>query len=109
MDIVWDSLLQMLFMNTRFREGILKSIVLPPESSDSTPSIPVTEEQTKEYYNNHLVYQLQKMFLHLEHGNQRAFLPTDWVYAYKDETNVVPIDVKQQQDAQEFFQVWLVY
>jgi hypothetical protein len=73
------------------REGIL-SIQVPPNQSEYT-------------VRNDIVLQLQKLFSHLKYSEQRAYSPDDWVYAYKDEAGILPVNVSQQQDAQEFFQV----
>lgn len=54
---------------------------------------------------NHYVAQLQKMFLYLQFSRKKAFSPDDWVYCYKDESGLNPINVLHQQDAQEFLQV----
>jgi hypothetical protein len=52
-----------------------------------------------------LAYHLQVMFQHLQHSTRKAISPDGWVYAYKDETGNKPVNVTQQQDAQEFLQM----
>lgn len=90
-----NSLLQVLYMTPEFRQGILNA---------ATP-IEVESVEHPENLRENLVVQLQTMFLYLKHSWCKAFVPNDWVLAYKDETGTKPVNVKQQQDAQEFFQV----
>lgn len=82
------SLLQILYMMPSIRRGVLET---PIASSD-----PVVLK-------DNLAYQLQVMFQHLQHSTRKAFSPDGWVYSYKDESGN-PINVVQQQDAQEFLQ-----
>jgi len=87
-----NSLLQVLFCNTRLREHMLEHVMAFDCDSD-------------EELRNHLPFQLQRLFYALQYSKQKAFSPTDWTYAFKDEFGVLPVDVMQQQDAQEFLQL----
>ena len=86
-----NSLLQVLFMNNEIREYILNCMTFVGEG----------EEELR----NNLAFQLQKMFYHLKHSEKKVYSPTDWTFAFKDEFGVNPINVMQQQDAQEFLQL----
>jgi hypothetical protein len=87
-----NSLLQMLFCNTRLREHVLgKHMAILCRS----------EEELRD----HLPFQLQRLFYALQYSKQKAHSPTDWAYAFKDESGLLPVDVMQQQDAQEFLQL----
>ena len=87
-----NSLLQVLFCNTRLREHVLGGHMAIHCGSD-------------EELRNHLPFQLQRLFYALQYSKQKAHSPTDWAYAFKDETGLMPVDVMQQQDAQEFLQL----
>ena len=86
-----NSLLQVLYMTPEVREGII-SAQINPHSSEAAA-------------NDDIVLQLQRLFCNLKYGEKKAFSPDSWVFAYKDESGVLPVNVSQQQDAQEFFQV----
>jgi ubiquitin C-terminal hydrolase len=86
-----NSLLQVLYMVPEVREGIL-STQTAPNASEAASS-------------NDIVLQLQRLFFNLKYGEKKAFSPDDWVFAYKDESGLLPVNVSQQQDAQEFLQV----
>ena len=88
-----NSLLQVLYMTPEVRQGILLA---------KTTSYDVEDEEAAK---NDLVLQLQKLFFNLKYGERKAFTPDDWVFAYKDESGLRPVNVLQQQDAQEFIQV----
>jgi len=83
-----NSLLQILYMIPDVRRGILLS-----KTTDNV-----------EDKRDNLVYQLKHMFEFLRHSSRRSFSPDGWLYAYKDDTGEAPIDVLNQQDAQEFLQ-----
>ncbi len=85
-----NSLLQVLYMNTAVREYLLNELVY--------------ENETEEELRNNVAFQLKKVFYGLKHREKRFFSPTDWTYAFKDETGTRPMDVMVQQDAQEFLQ-----
>ena len=87
-----NSLLQVLYMQTSFREQILH-----------TPTIIHNNE--KDQKNDYLL-QLQLLFLNLNLSEKKCYTPTAWIYANKDETGSQPIDVSQQQDAQEYLQLF---
>ena len=78
-------------MIPEIREGLL-DVTIEPHSSDYQKS-------------NDLVLQLQKLFVYLKYTAKKAYSPDDWVFAYKDETGIMPVNCMVQQDAQEFFQV----
>lgn len=50
--------------------------------------------------------QLKKLFFHLKFSEKKFHTPSGWAFAFKDEGGVNPINVMQQQDAQEFFQLF---
>ena len=64
----------------------------------------ITTSTDPEELKGDLAYQLQVMFQHLQHSTRKSFYPEGWAFAYKDETGA-PVNVRQQQDAQEFLQV----
>ena len=86
-----NSLLQVLYMMPEVRQGILSIEVPPSRSAD--------------HASNDIILQLQRLFFNLKYGEKKAFSPDDWVFAYKDESGLLPVNVSQQQDAQEFLQV----
>jgi ubiquitin C-terminal hydrolase len=78
------SVLQQLFMNQHFRDGILRfnsSII-----EDKRESV---------------LYQLQNMFVWLQHSHRKAYLPVDFCHAFKD-WDGNPTNLYVQQDADEF-------
>ena len=87
-----NSLLQVLYMQTSFREQILH-----------TPTIIHNNENDQK---NDYLLQLQLLFLNLNLSEKKCYTPTAWIYANKDETGGKPIDVSQQQDAQEYLQLF---
>eukprot|EP01033_Poteriospumella_lacustris_P007468 gene7468-5365_t len=88
-----NSLLQVLFANGRVRRYILDDLTLDEGG--------YTDEELR----NHLWYQLQKVFCQLQFSEHKAYAPSDWTFAFKDETGVQPLNTMMQQDAQEFLQV----
>ena len=75
---------QQLFMNQHFRDGILRfnsSII-----EDKRESV---------------LYQLQNMFVWLQHSHRKAYLPVDFCHAFKD-WDGNPTNLYVQQDADEF-------
>eukprot|EP01041_Mallomonas_annulata_P001788 gene1788-3471_t len=86
-----NSLLQVLFMIPEIRYGILDA--------------PIDRFVSEETMRNNLLAQLQKLFLFLLLGSRKAYLPEDWAYAFKDDTGLHPVNVLQQQDANEFLQL----
>jgi hypothetical protein len=88
--ILLSSLLQVLYMNPVIRRRVLDS------------PIATTSEEAKK---DDLLYQLQTMFQFLLHSTRKSFTPEGWMFAYKDETGLLPVNVIHQQDAQEFLQV----
>eukprot|EP01038_Epipyxis_sp_PR26KG_P010058 gene10058-13518_t len=87
-----NSLIQVLYMNNNIREFILNDLSL-------------ILNQSEDSIRNDLLFQLQKMFNYLKYSKKKYFSPTDWAFAFKDHTGVNPINVMQQQDAQEFLQL----
>ena len=85
-----NSLLQVLYMMPEVRKGIL-AVEVPSRSAEQA--------------SNDIILQLQRLFFNLKYGEKKAFSPDDWVFAYKDESGLLPVNVSQQQDAQEFLQV----
>lgn len=83
-----NSLLQVLYMNRDIREYLLGFM-----------QFDIYDD--KELVDN-IIFQLQKIFCHLSHSEKKYFTPTEWAYAFKDETGIHPVDVRLQQDAQEF-------
>jgi ubiquitin C-terminal hydrolase len=86
-----NSLLQVLYTIPSIREGIL--------------SARTQQQLSGEAQRDDILLQLKKIFLHLKYSESKSFSPDDWVYAYKDDTGALPINVMHQQDAQEFLQV----
>ena len=80
-----NSLMQQLFMIEPFRYGIL--------------SVPVGERLSDEARKDHTMYQLQRLFGHLEMSDRRDYNPTPWCVAYKD-LDGKPTNIRVQQDAQ---------
>lgn len=87
-----NSLLQILFMIPEVRRDILSAAI----DVDSLSSME---------RDDHLLLQLQRMFSYLQSSQRRAYNPESWTRSYKDETGVQPVNVMQQQDAQEFLQM----
>ena len=85
------SLLQVLFMIPEIRHGIIRTPVLP--------------DQTDDVQKDNLLLQLKIMFLNLLLGAQKAFFPSNWAFAFKDESGAAPVTVLLQQDVNEFLQV----
>ena len=85
-----NALLQALYMLSDVRDYLLYQL-----------SLDYIEQQ--EDLRNDVAYQLQKVFTYLTYSDKKSFSPDDWVFAFKDESGVNPMDVRLQQDAQEFF------
>jgi ubiquitin C-terminal hydrolase len=83
-----NCLLQILFMNPLIQLSILET--------------PINTTLCQEEINNNIIIQLKKMFCYLKYSNKKYFVPDEWVYCFKDQDGVLPINVMQQQDAQEF-------
>jgi hypothetical protein len=62
-------------------------------------SVPLGESLTEEQRKEHTMYQLQRLFGHLELSERRHYDPTPWCYAYKD-FDGKPTNTLIQQDAQ---------
>ena len=90
-----NSLLQIMYMNVDIRNYVIN--FFPQYLPDN-----ITELEKK----NNVFLQLKKMFYHLKWGEKKSYLPSDWAFAFKDEFGVNPINVMQQQDAQEFLQLF---
>ena len=76
-----------------------------PEVREGLLDLPIEPHSSDYQRNNDLVLQLQKLFVYLKYTAKKAYSPDDWVYAYKDDMGIVPVNCMVQQDAQEFFQV----
>jgi ubiquitin C-terminal hydrolase len=81
-----NSLLQQFFMMPQFRQGVL-----------SAPDAEVDKAES-------LLYQVQRLFAFLSLSEKQCYDTLPFCRAYKDE-NGQPINVRVQQDAQEFFNV----
>jgi ubiquitin C-terminal hydrolase len=94
---------------TCYMNGLLQALFMIHQFRDAVLSVPIVthgpEPASSDGIRNSYIAQLQKMFLYLQYSKRKAFSPDDWVYCYKDETGVCPINVMHQQDAQEFLQV----
>ena len=90
-----NSLLQIMFMNVDIRNYVIS--FFPQFLPDS-----ISETDKK----NNVFLQLKKMFYHLKWSEKKSYLPSDWAFAFKDEFGINPINVMQQQDAQEFLQLF---
>lgn len=92
-----NSLMQQFFMMEPLRYGLL-SVASHAEGTDpdAAPDKPLVEARK-----DSILYQVQRMFGHLELSKRRAYSPEAWCHAYKDldgrATNVL-----EQQDAQEY-------
>lgn len=82
-----NALMQQLFMVEPFRYGVL--------------SIPIGEALTEEERKENTMYQLQRLFGHLELSERRHYDPAPWCHAYKD-LDGHPTNTLVQQDAQEY-------
>lgn len=91
-----NSLLQVLYMNEDIRDYFLKHLRF-----DAQPGGSMHIDELR----NNIAFQLKRIFYALKYSNKKYYAPNEWAYAFKDETGVNPIDVMQQQDAQEFFQL----
>ena len=80
-----NSLMQQFFMIEPFRYGIL--------------SVPLGETLTEEDRKESTMYQLQRLFGHLELSERRHYDPTPWCHAYKGYDGR-PTNTLVQQDAQ---------
>ncbi|KAF6260179.1 hypothetical protein COO60DRAFT_1700419 [Scenedesmus sp. NREL 46B-D3] len=80
-----NAVFQQLFMQPQIRAGVLSAAAVEPgEASDS------------------VFAQLQNMFAMMALGKTMFFIPRDFWFAFKDYDGS-PIDVKEHQDAYEFF------
>jgi uncharacterized UBP type Zn finger protein len=86
-----NSLIQQLFMQKKFRRGILAA--------------PVYKRKGREAENleDDLLYQLQRMFGILQLTERQTYNPQPWCFAYKGEDHKSPTNYYIQQDAHEFF------
>jgi ubiquitin C-terminal hydrolase len=85
-----NSLLQVLFMTPAIREHLLNELQFD--------AVPLNEIQ------NHVAFQLKKLFHALQYSQKKFVIPSDWAFAFKDDTGIHPMNVMVQQDAQEFLQ-----
>merc|ERR1712228_868797 len=89
-----NSLLQQFYMIPHFRNAIISSGV------DLIKEKKMTDDECRES----LLFQLMRMFSFLSLSEKQAFDTINFCRSYKDETGR-PIDVRIQQDAQEFFTI----
>jgi len=92
-----NSLIQQFNMIPRVRYGILNSRTNEPDNLPISPAIQLFDFETE-----NLLSQLQIMFAGLHMSLRQAFTPRGWTQSYKNEEGE-PVNVLQQQDAQEFF------
>jgi ubiquitin C-terminal hydrolase len=86
-----NSLLQQFFMMEDFRRGIMDA------------QAPMEAERSRQ---DNLLFQLQMMFGFLRTSQRQDYDTAPFCFSYKDESGKNPIDVRVQQDAQEFFNVF---
>eukprot|EP01084_Bolivina_argentea_P313674 543215_1 len=87
-----NSLLQQFYMVPHFRHAII--------ASGASLTSTMSDEEVKDS----LLFQLMRMFSFLSLSEKQAFDTINFCHAYKDETGR-PVDVRIQQDAQEFFTI----
>ena len=68
-----------------------------PEVREGLLDFPIEPHLSDFQRNNDLVLQLQKLFVYLKYTAKKAYSPDDWVFAYKDETGIVPVNCMVQQ------------
>lgn len=86
-----NSLIQELFMIKEFRKGIQNALLVV--------------EDPEESLEDNLVYQLKDMFWNLQESDKQYYEPIGFCGAFKDYDGQ-PMNVKQQQDADEFFNIF---
>ena len=116
-----NSLLQQLYMMPSFRYGVWLSSLDCPLAREQReaqkakqlqagerPDAALLEKEKKalECGEDDLLYQLQVMFAYLSQSNKQYYDTLPFCFSYKDERGQ-PINVRIQQDAQEFFNVLL--
>ena len=119
-----NSLLQQLYMMPSFRYGVWLSALdcpiakeereaeklnhSPQADEQQQPTAPAKERQRllDGGGDDDLLYQLQVMFTYLSQSTKQYYDTLPFCFAYKDERGQ-PINVRIQQDAQEFFNVLL--
>jgi len=87
-----NSLLQQFYMIPHFRHALIKA------------GVDLTQNLTLEQKNDSPLYNMTRMFSFLSLSEKQAFDTICFCRAYKDE-NGRPVDVRIQQDAQEFFTI----
>ena len=88
-----NSLIQIIFMQHELRNFIINCKIFDKG-----------DESTELRYN--LLHQLQDLFNILQFSSRKYIVPTEFIFSLKDENNINPIDVMQQQDVQEFLQIF---
>ena len=120
-----NSLLQQLYMMPSFRYGVwlsapdcpiareereaedkLKQLQAEEQQQPDAAAQPAKEQKAVEYGGDDLLYQLQVMFTYLSQSTKQYYDTLPFAFSYKDERGQ-PINVRIQQDAQEFFNVLL--
>lgn len=88
-----NSILQQFFMIPKFRD-LLLSITIPPEGFK-------TVDIDGKSLVDDFMYQLQKMYYHLQFSQKKYFTPKEFCYSYKD-FDGKPINTSIQEDSHEF-------
>lgn len=90
--------------NTCYMNSCIQQFFMIPELRKSilNASIDLSKEDLKE----NLLYQLQILFGFLSESDKQSYDTIPFCHAYKDESGN-PVDVRVQQDAQEFFNVFV--
>ncbi|ETO14021.1 Ubiquitin carboxyl-terminal hydrolase family protein [Reticulomyxa filosa] len=87
-----NSLLQQFYMMPHFRNALIWS------------GREIAKSMTTEEQGNSLLFQVMRVFSFLTMSERQAFNTKDFCRSYKDETGN-PVDVRVQQDVQEFFNI----
>jgi ubiquitin C-terminal hydrolase len=105
-----NSLLQILYNNTTIRNYFIYQLSYDyyyhnnDEKSNANGKVEdLIRKDHFEEMRNDIGFQLQKIFLSLLLSEKKFFVPTDFTFAFKDETGINPMNCLYQQDAQEFF------
>ncbi|KAL6071842.1 Ubiquitin carboxyl-terminal hydrolase 7 [Balamuthia mandrillaris] len=91
-----NSLLQALYMNKAFRQGVFDWS--PEETTEEDSAEKAGEPMTED----DVCFQFRLLFAHLQHGTQKYFAPYRFTKSLKIKTSI-------QQDAQEFYKLLISY
>lgn len=75
-----------------------------PEVRSTILSFKTCHDSSDDIKNDYLI-QLQRFFISLQCSLCSSYDPSDWLFCYKDSTEINPINVMEQQDAQEFLEI----